>query len=103
MSVQPMSDTPRSQALEAIADHLEALEAALADPDWDGTLLPAVDLRNAADLGVQQLAAAHALLERVTEAHAQLAQRMATVRSELKDMDARRDASRAYITNDLQV
>jgi hypothetical protein len=39
----------------------------------------------------------------VTEAHAQLAQRMATARSELEDMDARRDASRAYITNDLPV
>jgi hypothetical protein len=99
--------TPQSQAhpvaataLTQIQAYVEAVEHLMDDPDWDGTLPPAVDLDSAPDLNPADLPAAQTLLERAARTEAGLQRRMALVLSELGGMGNRRDAVRAYVAND---
>jgi uncharacterized protein with von Willebrand factor type A (vWA) domain len=89
-----MSGAP---VLERLTAYVAALESALADPRWDGTLPAPVTPDDADTLDIVDYAAATALLARASAAHDSLEARLRSTRAEIETLDPRRSAARSYI------
>lgn len=84
-------------ALDVIRRYLGTLEAALADPGWNGQLPGGVDLEAATALQEAELAEARELLERMGALRDALTHRMADTLAETGEIAPRRSAARSYL------
>lgn len=91
-----MTTTHTSAPLAPLHGFVEALDRALADPRWDGTLPDPPDLATAVSLAVEDLPAARTLLTRAERTRELLAERLAAVAAELDDVAPRRAAAHRY-------
>jgi len=94
-----MYDQGWAAAMEAFVRQLDVLEEALDDDAWDeaSKLTPTeVD----GELPAELVPTAHELVDRIAELERRIIDELAETRSALRDLDARRRASRNYRQSD---